>query len=64
MDKVWEKIVSLKPDYQLLPFNEVFAKKMNNLYKTICYYNLQEKFLCGGISLSEWSKIEENYGNK
>lgn len=26
-----------------------------------CYYNLQEKFDCGGITDKEWEKIENRY---
>lgn len=47
MDSVWNKIVSLKPDYQLLPLEDVYRDKMNDLYLKICYYNLYEKYLCG-----------------
>ena len=64
MNKVWDKIISLKPNYTLLPLDEVYPEKMNKqglTYKNICYWNLFEKFLCGGISLKEWTKIEEWY---
>ena len=64
MNKVWDKIISLKPNYTLLPLDKVYPEKMNKhglTYKNICYWNLFEKFLCGGISLKEWTKIEEWY---
>jgi len=57
MESVWKKIVALKPDYNILPLEEVYASKMNNIYLNICCYNLYEKFLCGGISFKEWMKI-------
>lgn len=47
MDSVWDKIVSLKPNYVLLPLEDVYKEKMNDLYLKICYYNLYEKYLCG-----------------
>jgi hypothetical protein len=47
MDSVWNKIVNLKPDYVLLPLEDVYKEKMNDLYLKICYYNLYEKYLCG-----------------
>ena len=47
MNSVWDKILSLKPDYKLLPIDEVYKEKMDNLYLKICYYNLYEKYLCG-----------------
>ena len=47
MNSVWEKIVSLKPNYYLLSLNYIYPEKMNTLYLNICYYNLYEKYLCG-----------------
>lgn len=47
MDSVWKKIVNLKPEYNLLSPDEIYKEKMDNLYLTICYYNLYEKYLCG-----------------
>ena len=47
MNSVWEKITSLKPNYNLLPIEEVYKEKMDNTYLIICSYNLYEKYLCG-----------------
>lgn len=47
MNSVWEKIISLKPDYTILPIEEVYKEKMDKLYLKICYYNLFEKYICG-----------------
>lgn len=47
MQSVMDKIISLKPDYNRLSFDEIYKNKMNNLYLKICYYNLYEKYLCG-----------------
>lgn len=47
MNSVWEKIVNLKPEWTLLPFEKIYEQKMNDLYLKICYYNLYEKYLCG-----------------
>lgn len=47
MNSVWDKIVSLKPDWALLPIEEVYKNKMNDFYLTVCYYNLYEKYDCG-----------------
>lgn len=58
-DSVWNKITSLKPDWHQLPHNEIYKDRMNDIYLTICYYNLLEKFLCGGISSEDWGKIYE-----
>ena len=40
-------------------FNELFKDWHNQRYLTQCYYNLQEKYDCGGISKKEWTRIEE-----
>ena len=61
MDSVWDKITSLKSDYTILPLEEVYKEKMNNIYLDICYYNLYEKWLCGGIDGKSWEKIDEKY---
>jgi len=58
MDSVWNKIISLKPDYNLLSFEEIYPEKMNKDYLNICYYNLYEKYLCGGISEEYWNRIK------
>jgi len=59
MNSVWEKIISLKPNYTILPLKEVYARKMNNTYFDICWYNLYEKYLCGGIKDEDWVKIRD-----
>lgn len=58
-NSVWDKIISLKTEYTLLELNAVYSEIMTQEYKTICYYNLKEKYLRGGISSSEWLKISE-----
>lgn len=35
----------------------IFEGWHNDRYLTQCYFNLQEKYDCGGISEEEWSKI-------
>ena len=57
MNSVWEKIVSLKKNWILLPLNKVYSDKMEDLYLTICYYNLYEKYLCNGINKRDWNEI-------
>ena len=64
MDKVWDKIASIKSDYkenlfQLQPFDTIYSDWMNDEYFIICYYNLKEKWLRGGIKDEDWNKIEE-----
>lgn len=59
MDKVWDKIVSLKPDYKLIPIEELYPEIHDDEYKLICYYNLYEKFLRGGVSTVYWERIKK-----
>jgi uncharacterized protein (TIGR02328 family) len=63
MNSVWEKIISLKPNYTILPLEEVYKEKMNDIYLKICCYNLYEKYLCGmfndKITIDEISKYIE-----
>ena len=59
MDKVWDKIVSLKPDFNLLLLEEIFPQTHNLEYLTICYYNLYEKYLRGWIEEKDWKKFRK-----
>lgn len=62
MDSVWNKIVSLKPNWNLLlTIYHCFKEKMNDEYFEICYWNLREKWLCGGITNQDWQKIDDEY---
>lgn len=61
MDSVWNKIISLKPDYKLLSFEDVYKEKMDYTYFTICFWNLYEKILCGGIKEPYSSNIIQLY---
>lgn len=61
MNSVWEKIESLKPDWKKIPFEDIYKEKMNKDYLKICYYNLYEKYLCGGIKQDNWKLIEDNF---
>ena len=69
MNNVWEKITSLKPDYNILPLEEVYRYKMYYItkecmdYLSICCYNLYEKYYCGGISKEDWYKIDKIWGD-
>ena len=65
MDSVWNKITSISDNnYNILPREEIYRGWMNNEYLTICYYNLTEKFLCGGIKQEDYIKIEKIWKNR
>lgn len=57
MDSVWDKIVALKPDYTKVPAADIYKKKMDDVYLEICFYNLLEKYLCGGVPEEFYRKI-------
>lgn len=60
MDSVWKKIISVcDEDYNILPLNEIYPDWMNEDYYWICYYNLKEKWMCGGITDDDWKIINE-----
>ena len=59
MNSVWDKIVFLKPNWTLLPLEEVYKNKMNEFYLTVCYYNLYEKYDCG--MFDDFDEIEYIY---
>lgn len=50
-----------KPWYYI---NNIFPNWHNHRYLKQCYYNLQEKFDCGGISEEEWIKIKNKFEEK
>lgn len=61
MPSVWDKITSLKSNWTRLPHNEIYKEKMNDIYLKICYYNLYEKYICGGIDGFDFNKIMRVY---
>lgn len=40
-------------------WDDLFENWHNDRYLKQCYFNLQEKFDCGGIDLIEWEKIAD-----
>ena len=63
MQSVMDKIVSLKPDYTTVAFEHLYEDKMTIDYLQICYWNLYEKFICGGISSDDWDNIVLQFNN-
>ena len=41
----------------IIDYDDLFHYWHNNRYLLQCYYNLQEKYDCGGITREEWNKI-------
>lgn len=42
--------------------DQIYDSWHNKRYLKQCYYNLQEKYDCGGITDKEWKLIEKNKG--
>ena len=42
-------------------FDELFDGWHNERYLDQCFYNLQEKFDCGGMTEEEWGKVSKKY---
>ena len=65
MESVWNKIYCTREtDYgeiEILPIEELFPGWHNYRYLTQCYYNLEEKYDCGGISEEAFQKIYDVY---
>ena len=61
MDSVWNKITAVVDDYNILPIEEIFPGWHNERYMAQCYYNLEEKYDCGGVSEEWFKKIEKEY---
>lgn len=58
MNSVWEKITSVtNGDFNILPIEELFSNWHNKRYLLQCYYNLEEKYDCGGIEEEDFEKI-------
>ena len=41
--------------------DKLFKNWHNDKYLTQCYFNLQEKYDCGGVTEEEWAKIAQKY---
>ena len=62
MDSVWNKIEKLNnSSWVELSLENIYPEWMDNIYLTICYWNLYEKYSCGGITVDEWYKINNEF---
>ena len=48
----------------VVPNEELYKNWHNDIYLRECLYNLEEKFICGGISVQEWQGIYELYHDR
>lgn len=65
MESVWNKIYCTREtDYgeiEILPIEELFPGWHNNRYLEQCYFNLEEKYDCGGVAQEWFEKIQNIY---
>lgn len=45
-------------------YSQIYPKKMDERYLKQCLFNLEEKAMCGGITLEEWKKIYDKFRDK
>lgn len=65
MDSVWDKIYCTREsDYgeiQILPLEDLFPDWHNDRYLEQCYFNLEEKYDCGGVAQEWFEKVQNIY---
>ena len=63
MESVWNKIYCTREiDYgemEIIPLEDLFPGWHNDRYLEQCYFNLEEKYDCGGVD-EEWFKKVQN----
>ena len=65
MESVWIKIFSTTDaNFKLVPIDELFPGWHNFQYLRQCYYNLEEKYDCGGVSSEYFHQLREFYENE
>ena len=53
----YSKFEKYVPKMEPIPKDEIFKHWHNKRYLLQCYYNLEEKYDCGGISEEEWIRF-------
>lgn len=65
MESVWEKILSTNDGtFELVAPECLFPRWHNFQYLRQCYYNLEEKYDCGGVSSEYFYQLREFYENE
>ena len=57
----FSKWIDIDENHNPIKIEDLFKDWHNNEYIQICYWNLKEKFLCGGITEEEWIKIDNEF---
>ena len=65
MDSVWDKICCTREtDYgeiEFIPLEDLFPGWHNDRYLEQCYFNLEEKYDCGGVAQEWFEKVQNIY---
>ena len=65
MDSVWNKIYCTREsDYgemEIVPLEDLFPNWHNDRYLEQCYFNLEEKYDCGGVDEEWFKKVRDIY---
>ena len=65
MDSVWDKIYCTREtDYgeiEFIPLEDLFSGWHNDRYLEQCYFNLEEKYDCGGVAQEWFEKVQNIY---
>ena len=65
MESVWNKIYCTREsDYgelEIVPLEDLFPGWHNDRYLEQCYFNLEEKYDCGGVAQEWFEKIQNIY---
>ena len=65
IDSVWDKIYCTREtDYgemEFVPLEDLFPGWHNDRYLEQCYFNLEEKYDCGGVDKEWFKKIQNIY---
>ena len=65
MDSVWDKIYCTREsDYgemEIIPLEDLFPGWHNDRYLEQCYFNLEEKYDCGGVAQEWFEKVQNIY---
>ena len=65
MESVWKKILSTNDGtFELVAPECLFPRWHNFQYLRQCYYNLEEKYDCGGVSSEYFHQLREFYENE
>lgn len=65
MDSVWNKIYCTREsdcgEIEILPLEDLFPGWHNDRYLEQCYFNLEEKYDCGGVAQEWFEKVQNIY---